>query len=210
MALALPMARVRRCEPPMPGSTPSLISGWPNFAVSAAISTSHIMASSQPPPSACPATAAIVGVRTSASLPQGAKKSAPKASANVSPAISLMSAPAANALAEPVMMIAPMPGSSSKSAAALVTSFITWVFSALRAFGRFSVMMPTRSSRSTRMVSYCVSVIWAAFLETQVVVDRGEIRLDIGRRDGGQLRRRPLGIAILVDQLRANSLDQVV
>ena len=29
----------------MPGSTPSLISGWPNLAVSAAISTSHIIAS---------------------------------------------------------------------------------------------------------------------------------------------------------------------
>ena len=82
MALALPIARVSRCEPPMPGSTPSLISGWPNFAVSAAISRSHIIASSQPPPSACPATAAIVGVRTAASLAQGAKKSSSKTSEN--------------------------------------------------------------------------------------------------------------------------------
>ena len=52
IALALPMARVSRCDPPMPGSTPSLISGWPNLAVSAAIRMSHIIASSQPPPSA--------------------------------------------------------------------------------------------------------------------------------------------------------------
>lgn len=73
--------------------------------------------------------------------------------AKVRPAISLMSAPAANALAEPVMMIAPMPGSLSNSIAALVTSFITWVFSALSAFGRFRVMVPTRASRSTRKVS---------------------------------------------------------
>ena len=43
---------VRRCVPPAPGMTPSLISGWPNFAVSAAMMMSHIMASSQPPPSA--------------------------------------------------------------------------------------------------------------------------------------------------------------
>ena len=64
-----------------------------------------------------------------------------------------MSAPAANAFSEPVMMIAPMPGSVSNSAAAVVTSSITWLLSALSAFGRLSVMMPTRSSRSTRIVS---------------------------------------------------------
>ena len=92
-------------------------------------------------------------MRTAASLPQAAKKSASNTSENDSEAISLMSAPAANALALPVTMMAPMPGSASNSAAAVVTSFITWVLSALSACGRFSVMMPTRSSRSTRMVS---------------------------------------------------------
>ena len=54
MAFALPTTRVRRCVPPAPGMTPSLISGWPNFALSAAMMKSHIMASSQPPPSAKP------------------------------------------------------------------------------------------------------------------------------------------------------------
>ena len=68
IAFALPIARVSRCEPPIPGSTPSLISGWPNLAVSAAIKRSHIIASSQPPPSAYPETAAMVGVRTAANL----------------------------------------------------------------------------------------------------------------------------------------------
>src|SRR5450756_2097548 len=52
MALAFPTARGRRCVPPAPGMTPSLISGWPNFAVSAAMVKSHIIESSQPPPSA--------------------------------------------------------------------------------------------------------------------------------------------------------------
>ena len=52
MAFDLPTKRVSRCEPPMPGMTPSVISGWPNLAVSAAMMKSHIMASSQPPPSA--------------------------------------------------------------------------------------------------------------------------------------------------------------
>jgi hypothetical protein len=75
MALALPTARVSRCEPPMPGITPSLISGWPNFAVSAASRMSHAMASSQPPPSAYPATAATTGLRSRAKRSHGANRS---------------------------------------------------------------------------------------------------------------------------------------
>ena len=64
IALALPTARGRRCVPPAPGMMPSLISGWPNFALSAAMTMSHIIATSQPPPSAKPATAAITGFFT--------------------------------------------------------------------------------------------------------------------------------------------------
>ena len=66
MALALPIWRISRCVPPDPGMTPSLISGWPNLAVSAAMAISHIMASSHPPPRAKPATAATTGLRTRA------------------------------------------------------------------------------------------------------------------------------------------------
>ena len=51
------------------------------------------------------------------------------------------------------MMMAPIPGSASNSAAAAVTSSITWLLRALSACGRFSVMVPTRSDRLTRMVS---------------------------------------------------------
>ncbi len=109
MAFALPMARVSRWEPPMPGSTPSLISGWPNVAFSAAMITSHIMASSHPPPRAYPLTAAMVGVRTAPSLPQAEKKSEPNMSLNDCSLISLISAPAAKAFSLPVMMIAPIP-----------------------------------------------------------------------------------------------------
>ena len=63
MALALPTARVRRCVPPLPGMMPSVISGWPNTAVSAARIMSHAIANSQPPPSAYPPTAAMIGFR---------------------------------------------------------------------------------------------------------------------------------------------------
>ena len=80
IAFALPTARVSRCVPPMPGMTPSLISGWPNFALSAAMIMSHIIASSQPPPSAKPATAAITGLRMRATRSQFAAKSPLKAS----------------------------------------------------------------------------------------------------------------------------------
>ena len=41
--------------------TPSLISGYPIFAVSAAIRISHIIANSSPPPKAMPFIAAIMG-----------------------------------------------------------------------------------------------------------------------------------------------------
>ena len=52
IAFALPMARGSRCVPPMPGIVPIVISGWPNFALSAAMIVSQAIASSQPPPSA--------------------------------------------------------------------------------------------------------------------------------------------------------------
>ncbi|CAM5718970.1 hypothetical protein SALBM311S_05515 [Streptomyces alboniger] len=73
IALARPISRVRRWVPPMPGITPSLISGWPKTADSPAITRSHIIASSQPPPRAGPLTAAIFGVRSSANSSQAAK-----------------------------------------------------------------------------------------------------------------------------------------
>ena len=44
----------------------SVISGWPNSAVSEATIMSQSSASSQPPPRAQPETAAIIGVRTEA------------------------------------------------------------------------------------------------------------------------------------------------
>ena len=61
IALNLPTALVNLTVPPAPGMTPSLISGYPNLALSEAIIISHIMASSSPPPKAIPLTAAIRG-----------------------------------------------------------------------------------------------------------------------------------------------------
>ena len=64
IASAFPTARVSRCVPPAPGSTPRLISGWPNLADSEATTRSHSIASSHPPPRQKPDTAATIGVRT--------------------------------------------------------------------------------------------------------------------------------------------------
>jgi len=69
-------------------------------------------------------------------------------------AISSISAPAANARGLPVITMAPMLSSTSKVFRALTTSRDMRTFSALSDFGRFSVMRPTRSRRSTMMVSY--------------------------------------------------------
>ena len=62
IARCLPITRASRWVPPPPGMIPSVISGWPNSAVSEATIMSQASASSQPPPSAKPETAAISGV----------------------------------------------------------------------------------------------------------------------------------------------------
>ena len=74
---------------------PSVISGWPNSAVSEATIMSQVSASSQPPPSAKPDTAAIIGVRHAPRRVQKAAVEVTMASWNVRSRIALMSAPAA-------------------------------------------------------------------------------------------------------------------
>ena len=82
---------------------PSVISGWPNSAVSDATIMSHSSASSQPPPSAKPDTAAISGVRQSATRCQNGIVDASSTSWKVRSAIALMSAPAANTSSVPAI-----------------------------------------------------------------------------------------------------------
>ena len=163
MALALPIACVMRWVPPMPGMMPSLISGWPNFALSAAMMRSHCIASSQPPPSAKPATAATTGLRAFAAACQLPAKSPMKTSTADLSDISLMSAPAANALSEPVSRMQPMPASASNSAMARASSALSAELSALSACGRLRRMMPTRPRVSTRIFSKLMQIAFHAF-----------------------------------------------
>ena len=57
-----PTSRGSRWVPPAPGMMPSRISGWPSLALSPATRRSQHRASSQPPPSAKPVTAAMTGL----------------------------------------------------------------------------------------------------------------------------------------------------
>jgi len=113
LALDAPTRRASRCVPPPPGMMPRRISGWPNRLDVPAIRRSQASASSQPPPSATPATAAIVGHGIPATAFNAPRKAAPIratcsggeiANGSVPPrsANSEMSAPAAKILGPPV------------------------------------------------------------------------------------------------------------
>ena len=123
IALALPTARVSRCVPPKPGMTPSLISGWPNFAVvggdddvalhgelaaaaerKARDRRDHRLAAARDP---------VLARRRSPACWRPGRSC---------PTISLMSAPAANALSEPVMRRQPMLTSASNASIAAMSS----------------------------------------------------------------------------------------
>src|SRR6266446_3499568 len=141
-ARPLPTKRGRRCVPPPPGTSPSVTSGWPNFAVSTAILSVHAIAVSQPPPSAKPLTAAITGLprfsmRSRTLWPKRLARAASKAA---SVASSVMSAPAMNAFSPAPVRIAPRIAASSRTSSnAVRRSFHVGVFSALSAFGRLIV-----------------------------------------------------------------------
>mmetsp|Transcript_3912 Transcript_3912/g.11648 ORF Transcript_3912/g.11648 Transcript_3912/m.11648 type:complete len:234 (-) Transcript_3912:47-748(-) len=152
IARDFPTARVKRCVPPKPGIVPSLISGWPNLAVSAARMKSQVIASSQPPPSANPLTAAMIGVLTDDSSSSSPKSRALCMSMYESGCMALMSAPAAKALSpEPVTTMAPISGSASNRFTSCTSSRTSVGDSALSAFGLLRVMSPTGPRRSSRM-----------------------------------------------------------
>ena len=141
----LPITRASRCVPPPPGMIPSVISGWPNSAVSEATIMSHSSASSQPPPSAKPDTAAISGVRQSATRCQNGIVEASSTSWKVRSAIALMSAPAANTSSVPAITMQRTVSSASSSPIAAASCSITAGESALRRSGRFIRTTPTAS-----------------------------------------------------------------
>ena len=160
MALALPTWRISRCVPPEPGMTPSLISGWPNLAVSAAMMMSHIMASSQPPPSAKPATAAIDRLAAARdAVPPGDEVLL--VGRHVGLGLHLLDVGAGGE-----RLLAAGDDDAADAVVGLEgverlvdSSSISWALSALSALGRLSRMRPTRPLVSTMMVSYAMALL---------------------------------------------------
>ena len=114
---------------------------------------SQASASSQPPPSAYPDTAAISGVRMAASRGQKAADGASSMSWKSRSAMFLMSAPAANHSSLPAITMQRTSGSASQPSSAAASSSISSGDSALRASGRLSVASPTAPWVSVRMVA---------------------------------------------------------
>ena len=141
--------------PPKPGMIPSLISGWPKTAASAAIRTSQAIASSQPPPKAIELTAAIVATRAVPNSRSSAWavwiSSSPLASSICVKA--LMSAPAEKTIGtEEAITIAPIPSSALTRSQTVPRSRIT---SGETAF--IGGWRARRSRRSPRVSSFTVS-----------------------------------------------------
>ncbi len=121
---------------------------------------SHAMASSQPPPSAKPFTAAITGLRTLLRSSNSEKICPLYMSMYESDAIVLMSAPAAKALLPlPVTTMAPISGSASNSLAAATSSFVSVGVSAFSCFSRLSVMSPTPPGRLSVRISLYAALL---------------------------------------------------
>src|SRR5215472_13904080 len=159
MATYLPAVRGQRWVPPAPGMMPRLISGCPKRAVSPATIRSHISASSQPPPSAYPLTAAIRGFVNAAMRAQRPVWSRWSCSTGPRSDMSPMSAPAANTRGPPVRTTARTSWSASKRSSAALSSSISAGLSAFRTRGRLSVTTPTAPWRSTSTCSYCMLAI---------------------------------------------------
>ena len=136
--------------------SPSFTSGWPNFALSDAMRTWHAIASSQPPPSAKPFTAAIVGLgdvskRRKTDLAALRERLAPNRAVTCSS--SEMSAPATNARPAPVRMTPPTSRSARSESIASPSSAITRSLSAFSLSGRLTVIVAIRSATVSVIVS---------------------------------------------------------
>ena len=146
LASGAPMIRGRSWVPPMPGKIPSVVSGTPNTAVSLATMKSDRIASSQPPASAKPSTAAITG-RGQRNTRNAACSKITCWARHVSSVISLRSfrsPPAQNARSPaPVNTIARASASRWKPSKQARRSSPIAVFIAFICSGRFSVTVTT-------------------------------------------------------------------
>src|SRR5690606_25013690 len=135
---SLPTVRASRWMPPAPGMIPTLISGWPKRAPSPATMMSACIASSQPPPSAKPLTAAITGFGQAAIVCHMRWLLSSRMSIGELSAIARRSAPAAKTRSPPVSTMQRTLSSSLSVTKCAVSACRSDWLSALRASGRLS------------------------------------------------------------------------
>src|SRR5690606_34460701 len=145
------MRNARRSSPPPAAISERLTSGRPSLASDAATMRSHASAISRPPATAKPSMAAMSGLRG------GLVANPPKPRSPTTGA-----SPCRNPLRSiPALKPGPSPrriprrscGSASSSSMAAASSRATWPLTALRASGRFTEMISTRSSRAFSVVT---------------------------------------------------------
>ena len=134
--------------PPPPGITPTLISGCPNWAFSAAMIMSQAIDISVPPPTAIPFTMAMTGLGISLMNSYGLLVALVHLMTSMGPHLEniLISAPALKALSPaPVMTMTYTSSSSLAFSSAATTSPSKVSFCAFNLSGRLNVIQATLS-----------------------------------------------------------------
>src|SRR6185503_15091771 len=152
------------------------------------------MASSQPPPSAKPFTAAIAGLGGNSvrGKPSRPRRASAYASAGDLARSSAMSAPATKARPAPVMIAAATDASPVIWSTARPSSAIVASFSALSLSGRLTVIVAMRSATANCRKSYVVMLTVNLPFRTASCPDDGAY----GRELAGEERRRKVRLPI--------------
>ena len=162
-AAARPARRSRRWLPPKPGSRPSVTSGRPSFALSAAMRRWQHIASSRPPPSAKPLTIATtgLGMRSMRRIRRWPTSEKSRAWTGLRPDISAMSAPATKAFAPaPVSTTARTASSAAAASKAACRASSVARFSAFSLSGRLTVTTRTAPWSAMRTGSGMGSLVF--------------------------------------------------
>src|SRR5215217_4133948 len=150
MARPWPTIRGRRTVPRSTRGTPTRRLSTPKAAPSAATRRSHQRASSRPPPTAGPSTAASTGLDSRSQVAPIGPSPSPATRSGSPAAIALRSAPAQNAPPAPVSTATAAPGSRSKARNASARAAAAGASTALRRSGRSMVTTVTGPWSSTR------------------------------------------------------------
>src|SRR5579883_426788 len=181
-----PMSRGSRTVPPSISGTPQRRQKTPNFAVSDATRRSHHRASSSPPATAYPSTAAITGLPSKWRVgPIGPGASSSKLGPRVRPATDFRSYPAQKVPPRPVRIATDCVSSLSKARKASRSSTAVSGSTALRASAKRSietmVVVPSLSTTTLAMS--------AALHHPQGRVDQHGLALLVLHRVGGADQR---------------------